>query len=523
MDSNKGPILYRDVRDYIEEYLGKNGKNAYTIDMDEVLLMVTTRFGNDLIAYDSSISVLFKALDDLGISSPVCHNELKAYFTDRLLHIPAIYYWDSDKGDLLDAEVFFFGRHMCVNVREFRHIISDLREGPLYVSARPIEGTYEDNPHHIYVGGSGFVANERIKEEILLYFEKINLGIMQEVNQNVALIEEQLSGITTEFITLVRNFLSMLPSSLFLDRENFIAFEHLISFNNYYTEQFVDSSPEDRDRIIEVLKENAGMYNNLKTIVDNDYRRFVQVAGKYLGIAEVYHSSVVWTLIRTAASHHFSQRWDKEYGAHLKVECQGLDQCVDLYCRCGDIPTKSMVAIGLFTHHLMSKGIFPKEINSNFVRCNSLLINRILEKLEEIELERFEKKLTRSPTSDHTSYSINDVDLMDGSEFEHFVSLLFTKMGYLTEVTRGSGDQGLDVTAAKNGIRIGIQAKRYSNKVTNKAIQEISAALNHYGCNRGMVITNNYFTDSAVELAVSNDIMLWDRDFLKMKLEEVFM
>ena len=37
-----------------------------------------------------------------------------------------------------------------------------------------------------------------------------------------------------------------------------------------------------------------------------------------------------------------------------------------------------------------------------------------------------------------------------------------------------------------------------------------------------MVITNNYFTSSAASLAQSNNVVLWDRDFLKMKLKEVF-
>ena len=37
-----------------------------------------------------------------------------------------------------------------------------------------------------------------------------------------------------------------------------------------------------------------------------------------------------------------------------------------------------------------------------------------------------------------------------------------------------------------------------------------------------MVVTNNFFTDSAVELAQSNNIIVWDRDILKFKLEEIF-
>ena len=97
---------------------------------------------------------------------------------------------------------------------------------------------------------------------------------------------------------------------------------------------------------------------------------------------------------------------------------------------------------------------------------------------------------------------------MNGYEFEQFVSYLFTKMGYTTEITKSSGDQGMDIIAEKGGNRVGIQSKCYSSKVTNRAVQEIFTALNHYNCSKGIVVTNNYFTDSAVELAQSNNIIL---------------
>ena len=67
-----------------------------------------------------------------------------------------------------------------------------------------------------------------------------------------------------------------------------------------------------------------------------------------------------------------------------------------------------------------------------------------------------------------------------------------------------------------------IQAKCYSSAVTNKAIQEVVAGLSHYKLDKGIVVTNNYFTDSARELAMSNNIILWDRTMLKEKIAELF-
>ena len=94
-------------------------------------------------------------------------------------------------------------------------------------------------------------------------------------------------------------------------------------------------------------------------------------------------------------------------------------------------------------------------------------------------------------------------------------------MGYSSQVTKHSGDQGIDVIAIKNGTKIGIQAKCYSNTVGNSAIQEAVAGKCFYNCSKVIVVTNNYFTTSAEELAQANSVILWNRDMLKEKLKEL--
>jgi HJR/Mrr/RecB family endonuclease len=121
----------------------------------------------------------------------------------------------------------------------------------------------------------------------------------------------------------------------------------------------------------------------------------------------------------------------------------------------------------------------------------------------------------------YENVTIDDVDLMSGVEFEEFISYLFKKKGYTANLTPASGDQGIDLVAVKNGLRIGIQTKCYSNSVSNKAIQEVVAGVAHYKLSKAIVITNNYFTKSAIELALSNDVVLWDRGILKEKTLEL--
>lgn len=104
---------------------------------------------------------------------------------------------------------------------------------------------------------------------------------------------------------------------------------------------------------------------------------------------------------------------------------------------------------------------------------------------------------------------------MDGYSFEQFCAdLLMANRFDTAYVTPGSRDQGIDVIAERDGIKYGVQCKCYSSDVGNKAVQEAFAGKTYYDCHLGVVLTNRYFTRSAVELAKKNGIILWDRDKL---------
>ena len=75
---------------------------------------------------------------------------------------------------------------------------------------------------------------------------------------------------------------------------------------------------------------------------------------------------------------------------------------------------------------------------------------------------------------------------------------------------------GADVIAYKDDVKYVIQAKFYSSPVGNKAVQEVVASIKMYKASKGIVVTNNTFTTSAIELAKANDVELIDRD----KIEE---
>lgn len=103
---------------------------------------------------------------------------------------------------------------------------------------------------------------------------------------------------------------------------------------------------------------------------------------------------------------------------------------------------------------------------------------------------------------------------MEGREFEEYVAALFCKLGYQAYVTHQSRDFGVDVVAKRGGERIAIQVKRYAKPVSLGGVQQAVTGMHKFNCNKAMVVTNNYFTPGAKELANHSSCELVDRDGL---------
>lgn len=108
----------------------------------------------------------------------------------------------------------------------------------------------------------------------------------------------------------------------------------------------------------------------------------------------------------------------------------------------------------------------------------------------------------------------DDIDKMNGLEFERFVQECFKKLGYKTEKTEYY-DYGIDLIIEKDKIRTGIQVKRNNGRVGQKAIQQVVSAKKYYKCDKLMVVTNSNFNNRSYRLAAVNDVELMSREKLK--------
>jgi len=135
-----------------------------------------------------------------------------------------------------------------------------------------------------------------------------------------------------------------------------------------------------------------------------------------------------------------------------------------------------------------------------------ILVQRLATKLEHFDPNRF--------------VTMYHVDSMGGYDFEKFLAEVFQTAGYEVEETRLSGDQGADLFVRRFGKKIVIQAKNYSGSVGNAAVQEAISAKSFFDCDEAMVVTNSYFTKSAVELAEATSVRLIGRRELQGYLDE---
>lgn len=182
-----------------------------------------------------------------------------------------------------------------------------------------------------------------------------------------------------------------------------------------------------------------------------------------------------------------------------------------------------------YTDHNVNPGKTYIYFIKAIVTQNGFLIDEKNSNEQNVTIEKQEKNIENQEGTPKTREKENntsqkgkypDFDHMDGHEFENFCATILKQNGFKNvSVTKCSGDQGIDILASKDGIKYGIQCKCYASEVGNKAVQEAFSGKTFYNRHVGVVLTNNYFTPSAKELAEKNGIILWDRKQLLKMIE----
>lgn len=119
--------------------------------------------------------------------------------------------------------------------------------------------------------------------------------------------------------------------------------------------------------------------------------------------------------------------------------------------------------------------------------------------------------------------TIEDIDVMDGYEFEHYLYVLLASVGFEnTQLTKSSRDFGADLLFTDlNGEKVVVQAKRLSNQLGLDAVQEIYAAKAYYDADNALIITNTEQVSAPCKkLACATGVKIIKRDQLKQFVNE---
>lgn len=377
-----------------------------------------------------------------------------------------------------------------------------------------------DNKSAIQMDDFHIIIEKFIKKQAKYFGEKVDVNLETIPNKqrtvtyktNVKNDDKKSAIQMDDFHIIVENFIKKTQAKYFLVPEYIGALDYcIVQKYKVYNLTFLQTGTKSNDRV-----ENE----EIKVFYGNEYDMFMQLVSKmYSGSSNLRIQKITYDLLKVGVIDYYAKVFENSYGSYFQEwDHSKRVEVIDIiseYLKIDSIVQEDPVLIG----QLICYSIRKYNLKRDYLTFFNLFMNRLKPEIERMKLENFEKSLRVSNES--LQYTIDDVDLMGGLEFEQFIAELFLKMGYAAEVTKASGDQGIDVIAEKNGRKIGIQAKCYSSKVTNSAIQEAVAGIQHYRLDKGMVITNNWFTASAQELAESNNIILWDRNRLKEKLSEV--
>ena len=102
-----------------------------------------------------------------------------------------------------------------------------------------------------------------------------------------------------------------------------------------------------------------------------------------------------------------------------------------------------------------------------------------------------------------------------GIKFENHCMQILKQHGWEVKETPNTGDQGVDLIASINDLRICIQCKDHEKSIGNKAVQEISAGKLFWKGTHAILVSRSGFTKSAQKLAKSNKVRLINEFQLK--------
>jgi hypothetical protein len=108
-----------------------------------------------------------------------------------------------------------------------------------------------------------------------------------------------------------------------------------------------------------------------------------------------------------------------------------------------------------------------------------------------------------------------------GVEFEVSLARLYSDLGYAVEITKGSGDEGVDLFLRKDEKVIVVQCKGHGNPIGVGAIRDLYGAMIHFEADSAILACPTGFTTGVEKFAKDKPIQLISATDLVEMIESV--
>jgi HJR/Mrr/RecB family endonuclease len=100
---------------------------------------------------------------------------------------------------------------------------------------------------------------------------------------------------------------------------------------------------------------------------------------------------------------------------------------------------------------------------------------------------------------------------LSGHEFEQQIGILLRSYFEHVEITKGSGDGGVDIILYDQNLKIIIQCKNHKNKIGPEPVRAIKGVLNNFKAHKAVVISTNGYTPGSLNFVAENkSVYLYD-------------
>lgn len=337
-------------------------------------------------------------------------------------------------------------------------------------------------------------------------------------------IEKIFTNYLTRFLPPTKNLKDQLLFEIFLRKEYPLIYKHLnlthkedTYINIIYKEAkyLLDYEKDNEESLSERLKEQENTNNryleellNIKNIVSE----ILKLKGEKFSIYFTF------MLLKEFSITYYAEYFNKLYGEEFTNINDACYQYIQIESLSTDINSQDLA---MFTYYLMHSNYFND--NEDFYKCIDLISNEIKIQYEIQKEKNFSKYLFTS--SDKLLKEIEALEIVQEMKtkerFTIFILDLFKKLGYENINTPLNKYLDYIITLNKHQFGVNIVYQDADIKVKMKEFNNLVTGLKYNNIDKGILITNNYFTEDVINLAEKVNIILWDQNKLKQKALEV--